>query len=104
MAEWVRVAAVSQCGESGCVRAVSAQGEEIVIARWGDEFFALEDNCSHQDFPLSDGGVEDGQIECVFHGARFDLRTGKATQLPAIKGVRTFPVRVEGDDIFVALG
>ncbi len=98
---WVRVAALSQCEGEGCVRAASAQGHEVVIVRWEDGIFALEDNCSHQDFPLSDGSVEDGQIECVFHGAKFDVRTGQATQLPAIRPVRSYPVRVEGDDILI---
>jgi 3-phenylpropionate/trans-cinnamate dioxygenase ferredoxin subunit len=100
---WVRVAALSQCVESGCIHAVSPGGQDIVVIRWEDEIYALEDNCSHQDFPLSDGSVENGQIECVFHGAKFDVRTGKATQLPAIKPVRTYPVRIEGDEIFIQL-
>ncbi len=98
---WVRVAALSQCAGNGCVHAASGRGHEVVIVRWEDEVFALEDNCSHQDFPLSDGSVEDGQIECVFHGAKFDVRSGKATQLPAIRPVRTYPVRIEGDEIFI---
>jgi 3-phenylpropionate/trans-cinnamate dioxygenase ferredoxin component len=98
---WVRVAALSQCDGDGCVRAASGRGHEVVLVRWADEVFALEDNCSHQDYPLSDGSVEDGEIECVFHGAKFDVRTGKATHLPAIRPVRTYPVRIEGDDIFI---
>lgn len=101
---WVRVAAVSQCGDNGCVRATSASGEEVVLVQWDDTLFALEDNCSHQDYPLSDGTVEDGQLECVFHGAKFDVRTGKATQLPAIKPVKTYPVEVRGDEIFIQVG
>jgi 3-phenylpropionate/trans-cinnamate dioxygenase ferredoxin component len=98
---WVRVAALSRCAAEGCVHAASAQGLEVVLVRSEGEIFALEDNCSHQDFPLSDGSVESGQIECVFHGAKFDVRTGKATQLPAIRPVRTYPVRIEGDEIFI---
>ncbi|CAN5633384.1 Rieske 2Fe-2S domain-containing protein [soil metagenome] len=102
-ANWVRVASLSQCVESGCIHAVSPHGHDVVVIRWEDEIYALEDNCSHQDFPLSDGSMENGQIECVFHGAKFDVRTGKATQLPAIKPVRTYPVRIEGDEIFIQL-
>jgi 3-phenylpropionate/trans-cinnamate dioxygenase ferredoxin component len=100
---WVRVASLSQCAANGCVHAATGRGEEVVLVRWDDEIYALEDNCSHQDFPLSDGSVEDGQIECVFHGAKFDIRSGRATQLPAIRPVRTFPVRIEGDEILIQL-
>ena len=101
MGEWVRVAGVDDCPGDGCLHATTGDGEEIVVVKWEGEFFALEDRCSHQDFPLSDGEVMDGQLECIFHGARFDVRTGEAVQLPAIRPVRTFPVEVRGDDIFV---
>ncbi len=101
MGEWVRVAGVDDCPGDGCLHATTGDGEEIVVVKWEGEFFALEDRCSHQDFPLSDGEVMDGQLECIFHGAKFDVRTGEAVQLPAIRPVRTFPVEVRGDDIFV---
>jgi 3-phenylpropionate/trans-cinnamate dioxygenase ferredoxin subunit len=101
MPEWVRVAEESQCAEEGCIRAISAKGEAIVLARWKDEIFALEDCCSHEDFLLSEGSINDGRIECVLHGAMFDLRTGKAVRLPAVRPVRTFPVRIENGEIFV---
>jgi 3-phenylpropionate/trans-cinnamate dioxygenase ferredoxin subunit len=100
---WVRVASLQECEGEGCVHKVAANGEEIVLARWDGEIFALEDRCSHQDFPLSDGDVEGGLIECVFHGAKFDLRTGKAVQLPAIAPVRTFPVEVRDGAVFVRI-
>lgn len=101
MADWVAVATLADCVGNGCVHAVTAGGERLVLVKWEDEIFALEDRCSHRDFPLSDGEVEDGELECIFHGARFDVRTGKATRLPAIRPVRTFPVEIRKDRIFV---
>jgi len=101
MADWVEVATLADCAGNGCVHAVTAEGEKLVLVKWESEIFALEDRCSHQDFPLSDGDVEDGELECIFHGARFDIRTGKATRLPAIRSVRTFPVEIREDRIFV---
>ena len=101
MAEWIRVASLEECAGEGCVHKVAAGGEEIVLARWEGEIFALEDRCSHQDFPLSDGDVENGMIECTFHGAKFDLRTGKAMALPAIAPVRSFPVEIRDGEVFV---
>lgn len=101
MAEWVRVADVADCGEDGCLKAVSGSGEAIVLARWDGELFAFEDCCSHEDFPLSEGTLQDGRIECVFHGAEFDVRSGRAVQLPAIKPIRTFPVEIRDGAVFV---
>ncbi len=101
MAEWVRVASLDECQGNGCVHAATADGLELVLVQWDDEVFALEDRCSHQDFPLSEGAVDDGKLECVFHGAKFDIRSGKAVQLPAIKPVKTYPVDVRDDEIFV---
>lgn len=104
MAEWVRVADLGDCANDGCVLRVMAAGEEIVLVRSDGEIFALEDRCSHEDYPLSDGEMEDGQIECIYHGARFDLRTGNAVRLPAIRPVRTFPVEIRDGGVFVEVG
>jgi len=103
MGEWVRVASESECSSEGCVHAVTAGGEPVVLARWEGDIFALEDCCSHEDFSLSEGGIEHGKIECVLHGAMFDLRTGKAMRLPAVRPVKTFPVRIENGEIFVEI-
>jgi len=74
---------------------------EVVVARGDDEFFALQNLCSHAAVPLSEGEVEDCQIECWLHGSRFDLRTGKPTGLPATEPVATFPVDVRADGVYV---
>lgn len=74
---------------------------EVVVARGDDEFFALQNLCSHAAVPLSEGEVEDCQIECWLHGSRFDLRTGKPTGLPATEPVATFPVDVRTDGVYV---
>jgi 3-phenylpropionate/trans-cinnamate dioxygenase ferredoxin component len=99
--EWVKVAEASDCRADGCLHATAANGKKVVLIRTEGELFALEDRCSHQDFPLSEGEVEDGTIECIFHGARFDIRSGKATALPAIKPVKTFPVEIRDDEVYV---
>ena len=74
---------------------------EVAVARDGDEFFAIQNLCSHAAVALSEGDVEGCTIECWLHGSRFDLRTGKPTGLPATEPVATFPVDVRGDDVFV---
>ena len=74
---------------------------EVAVARNGDEFFAIQNLCSHAAVALSEGEVEDCQIECWLHGSRFDLRTGKPTSFPATEPVALFPVEVRGDDVYV---
>jgi 3-phenylpropionate/trans-cinnamate dioxygenase ferredoxin subunit len=86
--------------------AVTVGDLPVAIARDGDEFFAVEDLCSHAAVALSEGevSVDSGgecQIECWLHGSRFDLRTGKPTGLPATEPVAVFPVEVRDDGVYV---
>lgn len=81
--------------------AVTLGDLEIVVARDGEEVFALQNECSHAAVALSEGEVADCQIECWLHGSMFDLRTGKPTNLPATEPVATFPVDVRGTDVYV---
>ena len=98
----MKACSLSDLPEDGALR-VELDGTPICIARSGGEVFAISDLCSHADVSLSEGDVEDGQIECWLHGSKFDLRTGAPTGLPAIKPVATYPVTVEGDDVLVKL-
>jgi 3-phenylpropionate/trans-cinnamate dioxygenase ferredoxin subunit len=77
-------------------------GEQVVLVNMQGEICALEDRCSHETYELSAGELlPDGTIECVWHGARFDCRTGAACHPPAIESVATYPVRVADGTIFV---
>jgi 3-phenylpropionate/trans-cinnamate dioxygenase ferredoxin subunit len=80
---------------------VTIDGQDVALARHGEEVFAVEDMCSHANVALSEGDVEDCTVECYLHGSRFDLRTGKPTGLPATEPVATFPVDVRGGDVYV---
>jgi len=96
------VASLDEIPEEGAIR-VELDGKPLCIARSMGEVFAVSDICSHADVSLSEGDVEDGTVECWLHGSRFDLRTGAPTGLPATKPVATYPVTVEGSDVFVKL-
>ena len=77
------------------------RGIPVVLMLISGEYYALQDCCTHDDGPLGDGDIEDHQIVCPRHGARFDVRTGRALSLPALKEVSTFPVRIVGDVVQV---
>ena len=78
-------------------------GKEICVARVGDEVFAIEDNCSHQDAALSEGEQSGYKIECWLHSAEFDLRTGAALTPPAVQAVKTYAVKIDGNDVVVEI-
>ncbi len=88
----------------GTMMQVELDGEKIVLAHVGDRVFALQDECTHEEFPLSSGELVGGQVICHLHGARFDLETGAPRALPAVKPVRTYEARVEGEEIQVRVG
>ena len=62
----------------------------------------MRDVCSHAEVPLSEGEIYDHTVECWLHGSCFDLRTGQPTGLPATEPVPVYPVKIEGDDVYVA--
>ncbi len=97
---WTRVCKLSDIAEESALQ-VEVEGDPVCIARSGGEVFAVDDICSHAEVSLSEGDVEDGRVECWLHGSRFDLRTGKATSLPATEPIAVFPVKVEGDEVLV---
>lgn len=82
----------------------TVHGIQIAVARTetGD-VYAVNDICSHGQVSLSEGEVEGCMLECWLHGSRFDLRTGNPDCLPATEPIDTYPVKIDGDDVFVAV-
>ena len=77
----------------------------MCLVRHDGTVWALHDRCTHADFSLSAGELlADGTVQCLWHGARFDCRSGAVRQGPATDDVPTFAVRVEGEDVFVESG
>jgi nitrite reductase/ring-hydroxylating ferredoxin subunit len=100
--EYVRVASLADVPPGTLLRAETG-GRAICLANVDGEVYAFRDNCSHKDFPLSEGQLEGSRIECVWHGAHFDVTTGRALRLPAIKPIHTYEVKVEDGEIHVAI-
>ena len=103
MGRWVKVAAVEEVSE-GQARVVQANGQRIALSRVEGQVYAIQDLCTHDNGPLGEGILSGDEIECPRHGARFNVKTGQPVTLPAVVPVRTFPVKVEGEEIFVQIG
>ena len=99
-----RVCALSEVPENGSLR-VELADIDVAVVRFEGEVYAIEDQCSHAEVPLSEGDVEEFKgaptIECWLHGSRFDIRTGEPSGPPAIIPINVYPVRVENDEVFV---
>ena len=85
--------------ELGGVLRVEVNNREISLFNIEGELYAIDEICSHADGPLSEGYMEGYEIECPFHGARFNIKTGEVTAPPAVVPVDVFEVRLLGDDI-----
>ncbi|MGP8059105.1 MAG: non-heme iron oxygenase ferredoxin subunit [Acidimicrobiales bacterium] len=89
----------------GSARRFDAAGHRIALVRIGDDFYAVGDRCSHEDYSLAEGEVlaSECEIECPRHGSTFDLRTGAPCSLPATKPVPAYEVELVGDEVTVVL-
>ena len=101
MSERVKVGPESELPE-GWQGEVQVGGVGVLVVRYEGAFYALRNNCTHKDFPLLGGEVALGRITCEKHGAKFELSTGKARTLPAVKPVKVYRTEVEDGQVFVS--
>ncbi|HEY2475086.1 MAG TPA: non-heme iron oxygenase ferredoxin subunit [Candidatus Cybelea sp.] len=87
----------------GATKRVVVDSCEILLCNVDGSIYAIEDVCTHDGGPLDQGTLEGECVVCPRHGATFDVKTGDALTLPAVIPLMTFPVSIEGDDIFIAL-
>ena len=100
MTDWIKVATLENC-PPGSLYSVMMGMDPVVLANVDDTIYAVLDRCSHEDLPLSDGEMEGTVLVCQYHGARFDITSGAPRGLPAVRPVKTFPVEVRDDGIYV---
>ena len=100
---WIEVATIQELENNRKVVKIK-DNLQILLIKINDKIFAIEDRCTHQERPLSDGKIIDSKtIECKYHGARFDLETGKAIKMPAVSSINTFKTKIENQKIFILL-
>jgi 3-phenylpropionate/trans-cinnamate dioxygenase ferredoxin component len=89
--------------EAGSARRFDVDGFKLCVVHIGDDFYVIDDTCSHADYSLSEGDVweDDLEIECPKHGSTFSLETGEPATLPATSPVRVYDVKIDGDDVVV---
>ena len=92
--EFVTLAKTSEVAP-GQVKVYEVRGRRIALCNVDGSFYAIDDVCTHDGGPLDQGELVGHQIECPRHGARFDVRSGRALALPAVMPVRSYPVLVE---------
>jgi ferredoxin-NADP reductase/nitrite reductase/ring-hydroxylating ferredoxin subunit len=100
MSNPIRIPAAAEI-TPGSGRVVEANGQRIAVFNVGGRYHAIDDTCSHQGGPLSEGTLDGRVVTCPWHGARFDVTTGAVLSGPARHGVATYPVRLVGSDLLV---
>ncbi len=100
MSKKIKVASVSEL-TPGRYTSVEITGERIALFNIDGTFYALKDMCTHDGGILTGGTLRGYIIECPRHGAQFDVRTGAVVRMPAYVGVDTYPVHIEGNDVFI---
>jgi 3-phenylpropionate/trans-cinnamate dioxygenase ferredoxin subunit len=100
MADFVRVASVAEIPEAGRLL-VDVDERMIVVFHAAGHYYAIDDVCTHDGGPLGDGRLEGFAIACPRHGARFDIRSGRALSMPATRATVAHEVRIEGDAVLV---
>jgi 3-phenylpropionate/trans-cinnamate dioxygenase ferredoxin subunit len=102
MSDFVRVAKVDQVPDPGR-HVVEVDDRLVVLFHVGGKFYAIDDVCTHDGGPLGEGALEGYTIACPRHGAKFDIRDGRALTMPATRATGAHEVKVEGNDVLLKL-
>ena len=102
MPDFVKVAELNDLAD-GELMAVEVEGEPICLARVDGSMYAFTDNCTHISGPLSEGELDGEVLTCPWHGAQFNVCTGRVLRGPARQDIQTYPVQVEGSSILLSL-
>ena len=102
MATFVKVAKIDELPHREG-KLVEVSQKRIALFNVGGRYYAIDDVCPHRGAPLSEGEVEGEAVVCPWHGAIFELATGEVRRFPAVAGVCTYEVRLEGGEIAIAV-
>jgi 3-phenylpropionate/trans-cinnamate dioxygenase ferredoxin subunit len=103
MAQWIAACSRSSLELDDVVSFVHEGSDYAIYRTSKDQFYATDGHCTHERTLLCDGLVMDGIIECPKHNGRFDIATGRAKGAPVIVNLKTYPVRIDGDTVYIGL-
>jgi 3-phenylpropionate/trans-cinnamate dioxygenase ferredoxin subunit len=83
------------------MKQVAIGPRRVLLANVGGQFYAVDDTCTHEDASLSRGVLHGDRVKCPLHGSRFNVRTGEVMEEPATVSLATYPVRVEGGEVWI---
>jgi nitrite reductase/ring-hydroxylating ferredoxin subunit len=101
MAQFVKVGSRTEFEDLEAGKLVEAAGQIIAVFNVGGNYYAIENTCPHRGGPLAEGIMAGEEVICPWHGSRFNVKTGSVVTPPARQGVKSFPVRISGDDVEV---
>ncbi len=102
MSDFIKVAELNDL-DNGELMAVEVYAEPVCLAKVEGSIYAFTDNCTHISGPLNEGELDGEVLTCPWHGAQFNVCTGKVLRGPARQDIQTYPVRVEGNSILISL-
>lgn len=88
---------------NGKAKMVQAGDKQIAVFNLNGNFCAIDEHCTHRAGPLSEGSLEGNRLTCPWHGATFDITTGKVMSPPAARDVACYKIKLEGEDVMVEL-
>jgi metal-sulfur cluster biosynthetic enzyme/nitrite reductase/ring-hydroxylating ferredoxin subunit len=100
LGDWTPLATIDEL-QPGDRKSELVDDEPVLLVRVGEEYFCIDDVCTHDGQPLTDGPIADGEIACPRHGARFSLETGEPTCMPAVEKIATYEVRLSEGQVWV---
>lgn len=102
MAEFIKVATVDEL-TPGQAKLVEVNDNEIALFNVGGEFHAIDNSCTHVGGPLCEGEVSGNEVICPWHGAAFDIRTGRAVSPPAFESLNRYNLRIVDGNIEIEI-
>ena len=104
MGQFVKVGTTAELEDLEAGKLVEAGGRSIALFNIGGSYYAIDNTCPHRGGPLSQGMLAEDVVICPWHGARFEVKTGAVLAPPAPEGVKSYPVRVNGNDVEIEVG
>ncbi|MGV3549624.1 Rieske 2Fe-2S domain-containing protein [Rhizobium sp.] len=99
--DWVAACAVDAIEPEEALRVDAGQKTFVIVRSPEGDYFAMDGHCSHEKVHLADGIVDGNIIECPKHFGTFDYRSGESRALPACIDLRSYPVKIEADTVYI---